>query len=48
MRPGVNGDIIIEFLERAKEFLRVIENVDANEEMCGVDIILLEEIVQSV
>jgi hypothetical protein len=40
--------IILKSLERSEELIRVMENIDSDEEVCGVLVILLKELIESV
>ena len=46
--PGVVGNVVLKLIECTHEFLWVVEDVDADEEMRGMDVVLLQEVVQRV
>jgi len=48
MCPCVYSYIILKSLERSEELVRVVENVDSDEEVGSVLVILLEELIKLV
>lgn len=48
VRPGVHGNVVVELLEGPEELLRVVEDVDTDEEVGRMDLVLLQEVVQPV
>ena len=44
----MHGNVVLEGLKGERELLRVVEDVEANEEMCCRDVVGLEEVIKFV
>ena len=48
MRPCVHGNIILNVVDGAEELSPVVEDIDTNKEVGGVDVVLFEEIEKAI
>ena len=48
VRPCVHGNIILNVVDGAEELSPVVEDIDTNKEVGGVDVVLFEEIEKAI
>lgn len=46
MSPGVYGDVAPDIVVRPLEHIGVVQNIDTDEEVCSLDVVLLQERIQ--